>query len=120
MVTCKSVRPSLDMIGMGCIMFFTTRFADIDFSVGTGPYCGTDVAYCPVEEVHGDPMVGLAAVLSACFTSGLLGIALRVPCAPRMSMRCFGFRLAGVYLEKILKQTDSSIWMRSVRQMCHV
>ena len=42
------------------------------------------------QEAHGDPMVGLAAVLSACFTSGL----------------------AGVYLEKILKQTDASIWMR--------
>eukprot|EP00434_Breviolum_minutum_P026258 symbB.v1.2.023209.t1/scaffold2101.1/size89465/10 len=43
-----------------------------------------------VKEAHGDPVVGLCAVLSACFTSGL----------------------AGVYLEKILKQTDSSIWMR--------
>ncbi|CAK9047054.1 UDP-N-acetylglucosamine transporter (Golgi UDP-GlcNAc transporter) (Solute carrier family 35 member A3) [Durusdinium trenchii] len=41
----------------------------------------------------GDSVVGLAAVISACFTSGL----------------------AGVYLEKILKQTDSSIWMRNIQ-----
>jgi len=46
-----------------------------------------------VKEAHGDPVVGLCAVLSACFTSGL----------------------AGVYLEKILKQTDSSIWMRNIQ-----
>eukprot|EP00933_Yihiella_yeosuensis_P083410 TRINITY_DN97625_c0_g1_i1.p1 TRINITY_DN97625_c0_g1~~TRINITY_DN97625_c0_g1_i1.p1 ORF type:complete len:359 (-),score=65.96 TRINITY_DN97625_c0_g1_i1:13-1089(-) len=42
---------------------------------------------------EGNPMVGLVAVLSACMTSGL----------------------AGVYLEKILKQTDSSIWMRNIQ-----
>eukprot|EP00439_Symbiodinium_sp_Y106_P060123 s1213_g8.t2 len=41
----------------------------------------------------GNAAVGLAAVLSACATSGL----------------------AGVYLEKILKQTDSSIWMRNIQ-----
>lgn len=46
------------------------------------------------EDVQkGDSVVGLAAVISACFTSGL----------------------AGVYLEKILKQTDSSIWMRNIQ-----
>lgn len=37
--------------------------------------------------------VGLVAVLSACMTSGL----------------------AGVYLEKILKQTDASIWLRNIQ-----
>eukprot|EP00437_Effrenium_voratum_P034990 CAMPEP_0181487050 /NCGR_PEP_ID=MMETSP1110-20121109/47590_1 /TAXON_ID=174948 /ORGANISM="Symbiodinium sp., Strain CCMP421" /LENGTH=340 /DNA_ID=CAMNT_0023613487 /DNA_START=20 /DNA_END=1042 /DNA_ORIENTATION=- len=42
---------------------------------------------------QGNTMVGLVAVLSACITSGL----------------------AGVYLEKILKQTDSSIWMRNIQ-----
>ncbi|CAE8623181.1 unnamed protein product, partial [Polarella glacialis] len=44
--------------------------------------------------VHeGSATVGLVAVLSACVTSGL----------------------AGVYLEKILKQTDASIWMRNIQ-----
>jgi len=38
-------------------------------------------------------MVGLVAVLSACVTSGL----------------------AGVYLEKLLKQTDASIWLRNIQ-----
>eukprot|EP00448_Togula_jolla_P025549 CAMPEP_0170650526 /NCGR_PEP_ID=MMETSP0224-20130122/45847_1 /TAXON_ID=285029 /ORGANISM="Togula jolla, Strain CCCM 725" /LENGTH=257 /DNA_ID=CAMNT_0010982189 /DNA_START=357 /DNA_END=1131 /DNA_ORIENTATION=+ len=42
---------------------------------------------------HGNPVIGLCAVLSACVTSGL----------------------AGVYLEKILKQTDASIWLRNVQ-----
>jgi len=37
--------------------------------------------------------VGLTAVLSACVTSGL----------------------AGVYLEKLLKQTDASIWLRNIQ-----
>mmetsp|Transcript_8721 Transcript_8721/g.20005 ORF Transcript_8721/g.20005 Transcript_8721/m.20005 type:complete len:370 (+) Transcript_8721:125-1234(+) len=41
----------------------------------------------------GSGAVGLAAVLSACVTSGL----------------------AGVYLEKILKQTDASIWLRNIQ-----
>merc|ERR1712060_926632 len=42
---------------------------------------------------HGSAVVGLAAVLAACVTSGL----------------------AGVYLEKILKQTDASIWIRNIQ-----
>jgi len=41
----------------------------------------------------GNQMMGLIAVLSACGTSGL----------------------AGVYLEKILKQTDASIWLRNIQ-----
>jgi len=41
----------------------------------------------------GNAAVGLIAVLSACVTSGL----------------------AGVYLEKILKQTDASIWLRNIQ-----
>lgn len=43
------------------------------------------------KPVEGNATVGLVAVLSACMTSGL----------------------AGVYLEKILKQTDASIWLRN-------
>merc|ERR1712039_648752 len=42
---------------------------------------------------EGNAYVGLVAVLSACVTSGL----------------------AGVYLEKILKQTDASIWLRNIQ-----
>jgi len=42
---------------------------------------------------EGNAAVGLTAVLSACVTSGL----------------------AGVYLEKILKQTDASIWLRNIQ-----
>merc|ERR1711924_447012 len=42
---------------------------------------------------NGNAAVGLVAVLSACVTSGL----------------------AGVYLEKILKQTDASIWLRNIQ-----
>jgi UDP-sugar transporter A1/2/3 len=42
---------------------------------------------------NGNAAVGLMAVLSACVTSGL----------------------AGVYLEKILKQTDASIWLRNIQ-----
>lgn len=42
---------------------------------------------------EGNAFVGLCAVLSACVTSGL----------------------AGVYLEKILKQSDTSIWMRNIQ-----
>eukprot|EP00928_Gymnodinium_smaydae_P038515 TRINITY_DN26553_c0_g1_i1.p1 TRINITY_DN26553_c0_g1~~TRINITY_DN26553_c0_g1_i1.p1 ORF type:complete len:430 (-),score=105.68 TRINITY_DN26553_c0_g1_i1:345-1451(-) len=41
----------------------------------------------------GSAAVGLVAVLSACMTSGL----------------------AGVYLEKILKQSDASIWVRNIQ-----
>lgn len=41
----------------------------------------------------GNAAIGLAAVLSACITSGL----------------------AGVYLEKILKQSDASIWLRNIQ-----
>jgi len=41
----------------------------------------------------GSAFVGLVAVLSACVTSGL----------------------SGVYLEKILKQTDASIWLRNIQ-----
>jgi len=54
---------------------------------GTG---ASDTAHAPTE---GNPVVGLVAVLSACMTSGL----------------------AGVYLEKILKQTDASIWLRNIQ-----
>mmetsp|Transcript_57551 Transcript_57551/g.129407 ORF Transcript_57551/g.129407 Transcript_57551/m.129407 type:complete len:361 (-) Transcript_57551:21-1103(-) len=42
---------------------------------------------------QGNAVVGLVAVLSACVTSGL----------------------AGVWLEKILKQTDASIWLRNIQ-----
>jgi len=42
---------------------------------------------------QGNAVVGLVAVLSACMTSGL----------------------AGVWLEKILKQTDASIWLRNIQ-----
>jgi len=41
----------------------------------------------------GNATIGLVAVLSACMTSGL----------------------AGVYLEKILKQSDTSIWVRNIQ-----
>uniref|UniRef100_A0A6T8UZ53 UDP-galactose transporter n=1 Tax=Noctiluca scintillans TaxID=2966 RepID=A0A6T8UZ53_NOCSC len=44
-------------------------------------------------EPHGNTVVGLIAVLSACMTSGL----------------------AGVYLEKILKQSSTSIWLRNMQ-----
>jgi len=40
-----------------------------------------------------DQLLGFSAVLAACFTSGL----------------------ASVYLEKLLKQTDASIWVRNVQ-----
>jgi len=40
-----------------------------------------------------DPVMGLLAVIAACFTSGL----------------------ASVYLEKLLKKTDASIWVRNVQ-----
>jgi len=42
---------------------------------------------------EGNAILGLSAVLAACLTSGL----------------------AGVYLEKILKQTDASIWLRNIQ-----
>merc|ERR1712178_429734 len=42
---------------------------------------------------NGNAAVGLIAILSACVTSGL----------------------AGVYLEKILRQTDASIWLRNIQ-----
>lgn len=45
------------------------------------------------QPANGNAVVGLVAVLSACMTSGL----------------------AGVYLEKILKQTDASIWLRNIQ-----
>jgi len=44
-------------------------------------------------QAEGNAALGLTAVLSACVTSGL----------------------AGVYLEKILKQSDASIWMRNIQ-----
>merc|ERR1719330_205865 len=47
----------------------------------------------PSEGFGGDPAIGLGAVLAACITSGL----------------------AGVYLEKILKQSDTSIWLRNIQ-----
>jgi len=47
----------------------------------------------PAAPANGNAAVGLVAVLSACVTSGL----------------------AGVYLEKILKQTDASIWLRNIQ-----
>eukprot|EP00929_Paragymnodinium_shiwhaense_P054581 TRINITY_DN27362_c0_g1_i1.p1 TRINITY_DN27362_c0_g1~~TRINITY_DN27362_c0_g1_i1.p1 ORF type:complete len:352 (+),score=30.78 TRINITY_DN27362_c0_g1_i1:99-1154(+) len=42
---------------------------------------------------HGDSIIGIGAVLAACFTSGL----------------------AGVYLEKILKQTTASLFIRNMQ-----
>eukprot|EP00747_Dinoflagellata_sp_TGD_P167125 gnl/TRDRNA2_/TRDRNA2_191041_c0_seq1.p1 gnl/TRDRNA2_/TRDRNA2_191041_c0~~gnl/TRDRNA2_/TRDRNA2_191041_c0_seq1.p1 ORF type:complete len:397 (-),score=60.97 gnl/TRDRNA2_/TRDRNA2_191041_c0_seq1:228-1304(-) len=47
----------------------------------------------PSAPVGGNQAIGLIAVLSACVTSGL----------------------AGVYLEKILKQSDASIWLRNIQ-----
>jgi len=47
----------------------------------------------PTTPESGNAVVGLAAVLSACVTSGL----------------------AGVYLENILKQSSTSIWMRNIQ-----
>jgi len=46
-----------------------------------------------VAVAKGNPIVGLIAVSLQCVTSGL----------------------AGVYLEKILKQTDASIWLRNIQ-----
>jgi UDP-sugar transporter A1/2/3 len=54
---------------------------------------GTDVAETAENHSHGNTFVGLCAVFSACITSGF----------------------AGVYLEKILKQSDASIWMRNIQ-----
>lgn len=45
------------------------------------------------EAAKGNPIIGLAAVLSACVTSGF----------------------AGVFLEKLLKQTTASIWVRNIQ-----
>jgi len=52
-----------------------------------------DVSTTSSPHPEGNAVVGLVAVLSACVTSGL----------------------AGVYLEKILKQTDASIWLRNIQ-----
>lgn len=51
---------------------------------------GSDVV---AASAQGNPTIGFMAVLTACFTSGL----------------------ASVYLEKILKQTSASIWVRNVQ-----
>jgi len=56
----------------------------------TGDSGAGAAASAPAE---GNQYVGLMAVLSACVTSGL----------------------AGVYLEKLLKQTDASIWLRNIQ-----
>merc|ERR1712194_262788 len=45
------------------------------------------------QPANGNTTVGLVAILSACVTSGL----------------------AGVWLEKILKQSDASIWLRNIQ-----
>lgn len=52
-----------------------------------------DLTTTTAPHPEGNALVGLVAVLSACVTSGL----------------------AGVYLEKILKQTDASIWLRNIQ-----
>lgn len=52
-----------------------------------------DLTTTTSQHPEGNALVGLVAVLSACVTSGL----------------------AGVYLEKILKQTDASIWLRNIQ-----
>merc|ERR1712224_1151378 len=46
-----------------------------------------------LQPVEGNQFLGLIAVLSACMTSGLVG----------------------VYLELILKQSDASIWVRNIQ-----
>mmetsp|Transcript_40498 Transcript_40498/g.61163 ORF Transcript_40498/g.61163 Transcript_40498/m.61163 type:complete len:353 (+) Transcript_40498:132-1190(+) len=50
-------------------------------------------AAATAHHAKGNQFVGLVAVLCACMTSGL----------------------AGVYLEKILKQSDTSIWLRNIQ-----
>lgn len=61
---------------------------------GDGSQSGDDSSIPTTTQApHGNAVIGLAAVLSACMTSGL----------------------AGVYLEKILKQSDASIWLRNIQ-----
>lgn len=62
--------------------------------------CGVALIQLPRGEsahstapANGNAAVGITAVLSACVTSGL----------------------AGVYLEKLLKQTDASVWLRNIQ-----
>lgn len=62
-----------------------------DATTTTAPHMDVDALGNPVAT--GNPAIGLTAVLAACVTSGL----------------------AGVYLEKILKQTDASIWLRNIQ-----
>jgi len=69
------------------LMTLTAGVALIQLPRGSG---GGASANAPAQ---GSPVVGLVAVLSACLTSGL----------------------AGVWLEKILKQTDASIWLRNIQ-----
>eukprot|EP00746_Dinoflagellata_sp_MGD_P019682 gnl/MRDRNA2_/MRDRNA2_145765_c0_seq1.p1 gnl/MRDRNA2_/MRDRNA2_145765_c0~~gnl/MRDRNA2_/MRDRNA2_145765_c0_seq1.p1 ORF type:complete len:360 (+),score=46.60 gnl/MRDRNA2_/MRDRNA2_145765_c0_seq1:81-1082(+) len=41
----------------------------------------------------GNPLIGLSAIIGACFTSGF----------------------AGVYLEKLMKESDTSVWIRNIQ-----
>lgn len=71
----------------GALMLLTLGVTCIQIPRGGGESTTTSSA------PEGNAAIGLAAVLSACMTSGL----------------------AGVYLEKILKQSDASIWLRNIQ-----
>merc|ERR1712190_145793 len=71
------------------LLLLTLGVALIQLPRGSGD--GADAAGS--TNGNGNTAVGLTAVLSACVTSGL----------------------AGVYLEKILKQSDASIWLRNIQ-----
>mmetsp|Transcript_57030 Transcript_57030/g.158820 ORF Transcript_57030/g.158820 Transcript_57030/m.158820 type:complete len:365 (-) Transcript_57030:142-1236(-) len=71
------------------LLLLTAGVALIQLPQGSG----SGASPAPPAEDSGNAALGLVAVLSACVTSGL----------------------AGVYLEKILKQSDASIWMRNIQ-----
>nr|CEL68106.1 TPA: Probable UDP-sugar transporter protein SLC35A4 [Neospora caninum Liverpool] len=70
------------------LMILTSGVAIISLPSG-----GSAVSHDSAAVNEGNPLVGLIAVFSACLTSGF----------------------AGVYLEKILKQTSVSIWVRNIQ-----
>eukprot|EP00931_Biecheleriopsis_adriatica_P077914 TRINITY_DN51391_c0_g1_i1.p1 TRINITY_DN51391_c0_g1~~TRINITY_DN51391_c0_g1_i1.p1 ORF type:complete len:352 (+),score=54.56 TRINITY_DN51391_c0_g1_i1:42-1097(+) len=75
---------------LGCTKWLSLLLLTAGVALIQLPRGDTSTSTAPSE---GNAAVGLTAVLSACVTSGL----------------------AGVYLEKILKQRDSSIWMRNIQ-----